>query len=124
MGLLFIGIGGAFGAISRFLVSRLMNNLLPLSLVPWGTIVVNVLGAFLLAFMLTSHQLKFQFSSNFLLMAGTGFLGAFTTFSTFSYEVFQLLRESPLRALFYVSVTLFVGFAATYAGIVLARMNS
>ena len=124
MGLLFIGIGGAAGAIARFLVSRLMNNLLPLSLEPWGTVVVNITGAFLLAFMLTAHQVKFQFSPNFLLMAGTGFLGAFTTFSTFSFETFQLLRESPLRALLYISITLLVGFAAAYAGIVLGRMNS
>lgn len=124
MGLLFIGIGGALGAISRFLVSRLMNTLLPLSLVPWGTILVNVLGAFILGFMLTAHQVKFQFSPNFILLAGTGFLGAFTTFSTFSFEAFQLLRESPLRALLYVSITLFVGFAAAYGGIVLGRMNS
>jgi CrcB protein len=90
--ILVIGIGGFCGAISRFIISRQMALLLGDSF-PYGTLLVNALGSFLLGFLSRYLLQHFVVSELVRVSLLIGFLGAFTTFSTFSYESMMLMQE-------------------------------
>lgn len=90
---LFVGLGAAFGGALRYWLSGVMQKLIP-SHLPVGTLTVNVLGSFLLGFLIFGLEGKDMLSGEWKLVLATGFCGAFTTFSTFSLEVSQLLKES------------------------------
>ncbi|WP_210365159.1 CrcB family protein [Bacillus sp. REN3] len=108
-----IAIGGLAGAISRFWVS----NMLKTKLVPVSTIAVNLLGAFLLGF-LTGKGIE----GNAYLLAGTGFLGAFTTFSTLNVDLLMLLKSKEVKAaFFYFFVTYGGGGVCAVAGVAAGR---
>lgn len=83
--LLLVGVGGFFGAITRFSVSRFINNRFSFR-IPVATFIINVLGSFLLGLML-----GIGLNKSVLLLFGTGYMGAFTTFSTFKLEGVELL---------------------------------
>lgn len=98
--LLWIGLGGFVGANARFLVSNwaVENFALRFNLgTPIGTLMVNVIGSFILGalFMLTESYVArgMQFPDNVRLLIGTGFCGAFTTFSTYAVETVVLARS-------------------------------
>lgn len=86
--ILYIGLGGFFGSIARFLTAKFVNNLFPNF--PFGTLVVNVAGSFVLGFLLYSVAYGKNISSDLRDMIAIGFIGAFTTMSTFAYESFRL----------------------------------
>ncbi|MBT4090500.1 MAG: fluoride efflux transporter CrcB [Deltaproteobacteria bacterium] len=90
--ILVIGIGGFFGAISRFIISKQMALLLGDDF-PYGTLLVNAVGSFLLGFLSRYLMEHFVVSELVRVSLLIGFLGAFTTFSTFSYESIMLLQE-------------------------------
>jgi CrcB protein len=121
MQLLYVGLGGFLGAISRWGISKGIQILLPLALLPWGTLVVNVLGSFALTWLMTAHYYRFHVSPQLLLFVGTGFMGAFTTFSTFSYETITLFSESVVRGLLNAALMLTACLAAALLGFLLAR---
>lgn len=103
-----VGIGGFFGAIARFSISKSLNQLT----FPKGTLAVNLLGAFLLG-LFTGIQLN----EMFLLLVGTGFLGAFTTFSTIQLEVINIKRKKNNKsAILYILITYGFGIALAYLG--------
>ncbi|TNE74098.1 fluoride efflux transporter CrcB [bacterium] len=90
MNLIWVGIGGALGAISRYKLTEWINSLTP-GLFPFGTLTVNVLGSFILGFIIGMvHQGNLQEPMR--LAIATGFLGALTTFSTFSMETIELFK--------------------------------
>ena len=119
--ILFIGLGGFFGAIARYLVGIWANDTLKLGNFPIGTFIANILGCLFIGYL---SQLLIQrdlFTPDVRAMILTGFLGAFTTFSTFSNETFQLLREGELGlAVGYAVGSLIVGLFAVWAGFSLA----
>ncbi|MCE1165146.1 MAG: fluoride efflux transporter CrcB [Bacteroidetes bacterium] len=86
--ILYIGFGGFFGSIARFLTAKFVNNIFPNF--PFGTLVVNVAGSFVLGFLLYSVAYGKNISSDLRDMIAVGFIGAFTTMSTFAYESFRL----------------------------------
>lgn len=88
--LLWIGIGGFLGAISRFLISGAVNRMTG-SGFPYGTMAVNVIGSFMIGFLFLYFENHASSSMRALLV--TGLLGALTTFSTFSLETVLLLQE-------------------------------
>ncbi len=90
--LLYIGLGGFLGAISRYIISKNINQLV--SSFPLGTLVVNFTGSFILGFLLYSVSLGKNISSDIRDFIAIGFIGAFTTMSTFAYESFRLLELS------------------------------
>jgi CrcB protein len=92
--ILYIGIGGFLGAITRYLVSRFLNNLF--SMFPFGTLFVNVGGSFILGFIMFSLAFGKSINTNLRDMITIGFIGALTTMSTLSYETFRLAEINEL----------------------------
>jgi CrcB protein len=117
--LLAIAVGGAGGAVARYLVGGWVQDLAG-SFFPWGTLAVNVLGSLLLGFSLAWLQVTLAPPEARALVA-IGFLGGFTTFSTFTYETLALLRDGEWwRAGGYAAGSLGLGVLAVFVGAALA----
>jgi CrcB protein len=110
-------IGAGFGGSLRYYVSALFYRIFPV-LFPVGTLAVNFLGSFLLGLLIYGFDERELISSNMKLLLGVGFCGGFTTFSTFSLETLNLLKESQfllggLNILLNVAVSL-IGVYTAY----------
>lgn len=116
MNLLYVALGGAGGAMARYGLEAWVRERTGLGF-PWGTLVVNVLGSFLLGVVLSS-LVDARFSDELRALLAIGLLGAFTTFSTFSYEIVHLLASGAWgRALTYAAGSLLLGIAAVWIGL-------
>jgi CrcB protein len=123
MTLLVIAIGGAFGAVSRYLTSGWVQTLAG-GFFPWGTMAVNVAGSLVLGFMMVWLQ-STATSAEMRDLVTIGFLGSFTTFSTFSYETAAMLRDGEWwRAGGYTAGSVALGLCAVALGAVLATTLS
>lgn len=119
--ILSVAAGGAFGAAARYLigVSPLQNFF---GKFPFSTFVVNVFGSFLMGFLFVILTEKVFSSEAFRLFVLVGFLGALTTFSTFEFEIWILIRENRYGTAFaYLFSSVLLGFAAVLGGIRLAE---
>ena len=118
MNLLALAIAGATGTLARYGLGLLIAGWLRGlgSSFPLGTLVINVLGSFVLSYV-TTLALNGRLSLDVRLAMGTGFCGAFTTFSTFELEAHGLIsRGANLEAGLYVMGNLILGFAAVLVG--------
>ena len=117
--ILAVAAGGALGAVARYLASGWVARLAPGSRFPWGTLVVNVSGAFVLGVVMaatTSGRLSMSPAARTFVTIGV--LGAFTTFSTFSYETLEAIRLRDWGlGLANVMASLVVGLAACWVGL-------
>jgi CrcB protein len=113
--------GGAIGALARFYVSTGVYRLLGRDF-PWGTLSVNVLGSFAMGLLFVLLLERSLVSAEVRSALLVGFLGAFTTFSTFSLETLTLVEQGEmLRALLNVTASVLLCIAACWAGIIAAR---
>jgi CrcB protein len=113
-GILLIGIGGFLGATARYVLSTLIGRTFSTAF-PYGTLTVNLIGSFALGRILGEAS-----SESVVHFAVVGFLGAFTTFSTISWESITLWRERRRLMLFvYLAATYLLGFAFAYLGLTL-----
>jgi fluoride exporter len=111
MELLLVGLGGMLGSLSRYLLGKTISEKLP-SAFPAGTFVINSLGAFLLGVAVSAG-----ISGRAYLFCADGFLGAFTTFSTFTYEGFSLIQRKDKRnAVLYTLGSVLFGLLLFTAG--------
>lgn len=116
-----VAAGGALGAVARYhlggnVFSRVASPL------PIATFVINVTGSFILGFFLTLVTERIHFSPHWRLAVAVGFVGAYTTFSTFEYETLRLAEErGVMLALLNVVLSVTVGFAAVWGGMALAH---
>lgn len=119
---LLVGLGGFIGANARFVVARLVGALFETRF-PLGTFIINISGSFLLGVLGTLVAQKVMPNSEPMRLAlGVGFLGAYTTFSTFEFETHALFDDgSWLTATTNMFASLFVGLLAVRAGIVVAK---
>lgn len=111
--------GGGAGSALRFLISRSLNQA---TVLPLGTLMVNVVGSLLIGFLLGMGYRQQVLSTNAMLLLATGFCGGFTTFSAFSYENQVFLKAGDFLSLgIYIVSSLILGVAAVFGGIYFSR---
>lgn len=116
-----VALGGAIGAVARYWLGGLINSRLTMQF-PLGTFVINVTGSFIIGFFLTLVSQRITIHPNWRLLIAIGFVGAYTTFSTFEYETLKLIEEgSVLSAALNVILSFVVGFIAVWLGVTAAR---
>ena len=116
-----VATGGALGAVLRYFLTYICKILFVSSI--YGTISVNIIGSFLIGYFITSNvgnNLSENFIKFFLII---GFLGSFTTFSAFSYEVIDLLNSKKYVTSFtYIFVSIFICIISAYLGTLLNKL--
>lgn len=121
--ILLVGAGGLLGSVSRYLVSGWVQRGVGGALFPWGTLAVNLVGCLVIGLLTGLVEVRQLFSAGTRVFLLIGFLGAFTTFSTFGYETYGLARGGEgLRALGNVGLQLAGGLVAVWLGDQLARL--
>jgi len=122
MDIILVALGGACGAVSRYLVGNVVGKTLG-SALPYGTLVINVVGCFFMGLLMTAIVEKQILPPAARLLLCVGFLGGFTTFSSFGYETFALLTSGKLGvALGYAGGSVILGILAAACGVYAARL--
>jgi len=117
----YVAVGGAVGAVGRHGLASLAGALLGHGF-PYGTLIVNVLGSFVLGLMIEASALAWSPSSEIRAMIVVGVLGAFTTFSTFSLDVVTMMtRGETAHALIYVGASVIASIGALWIGMAVLR---
>ncbi len=120
--LLVVGLGGFFGAIARYGVTRSMARFSADGF-PYGTIVVNLVGCLLIGVVFAVVETRPTIPANLRLFIMIGILGSFTTFSTFGHETLELLKSGAIGATFaYLIGSVAVGLVAVVAGRALGHL--
>ena len=119
--ILAVGIGSCIGGILRYLLSQFIQTKF-LSTFPFGTLSVNLIGCFLIGLIFGFSERSY-ISMEWRLFLVPGFLGGFTTFSSFSNETIALIRDGQSwLALSYVASSVLIGLIATFAGISIIKL--
>jgi CrcB protein len=122
MQILYLAIAGALGAVSRFLLSGFTYRLLG-SGFPYGTLCVNVIGSLLIGFVMQVGLNTDIIPQSLRTVITVGFLGAFTTFSTFSFETLNYIQDGVWgMALLNIAVNVIVCLLAVFAGIIIGKL--
>lgn len=119
MALLLVAVGGGIGSVARYLVGGWFANRFGPAF-PYGTFVINVTGSFIIGFFLAFAQERISLSPYWRLFFAVGFVGGYTTFSTFEYESVRLLQDGEmLLGALYLLGSVLTGGLAAIGGIVL-----
>lgn len=120
--LLLIALAGSLGTLARYGLGGLVQERIS-GVFPWGTVVVNLLGCLLFGIVWSSLEERWPTSGETRMIILVGFMGAFTTFSTFMFETAQLLGDREwLPALGYFTIHNVGGLAALVAGLAVGRL--
>jgi len=118
---LLIAIGGALGSVTRYLVGSAVTNRMGTRF-PYGTFVINLTACLIVGFFLAGVERRAEVNPALRFLIPIGFVGAYSTFSTFEWETFVHLQTGDfLIASLYVSLSILLGLLAVWAGVVLAR---
>lgn len=118
---LMVGIGGCLGSILRFwlgsyIVSKMGTRF------PYGTFVVNITGSFLVGLIFAWLTVRTSWSPNWRYLIPIGFIGGYTTFSSFEYETLRTIQDGQIGlGLLYVAASVVVGFVAVWGGMIAGR---
>jgi CrcB protein len=119
--ILAVALGGALGAVARYKTAGWTVAMVGHGF-PWGTLAVNVIGSFAMGVLIELGALKLTLSAEMRAFLATGFLGAFTTFSTFSLDVATLWERGALMpAGLYIAVSVALSILALFAGLAVVR---
>ncbi len=117
-----VGFGGFLGAIARFWLGGYVSTRMGTRF-PYGTFLINCTGSFLIGFIVTLLAEKTHWSPNWRYLIPIGFIGAYTTFSTFEYETFRVIQDGELLMTFLnVVLSVIVGFLAVWMGVIVGRL--
>lgn len=115
----YVGVGGFIGAIARYVIGLTISDQLTF---PLATLIVNLFGSFLLAYVTFVFFIKFPVADKLKIALTTGVLGSFTTFSALSVETITLIENDKLMvAIMYVIISAFGGLFMAYLGYLLQR---
>jgi CrcB protein len=115
--ILIIGVGGFVGAVTRYYFGNYVQGLTRSTTFPYGTLTINVLGCLLIGFLFNLPALHKTLDAEARLLLITGFLGAFTTFSTFGNESMRMFQKNEIGlALAYIAASLLGGLIAVWVG--------
>lgn len=118
--LLLVFIGGGFGSVLRYVISKYLNS--ATTGIPYGTFTVNILGSLLIGVILGLAVKNNTLNQSQTLLLATGFCGGFTTFSTFAYENHVFLKSGDFTTFaFYTIASFIVGFLAVFLGMFLVK---
>ena len=118
---LFVGIGGCLGSILRFWLGTYIGSKMG-SRFPYGTFVINVTGSFLIGLIFALLTVKTQWSPNWRYLIPIGFIGGYTTFSSFEYETLRSIQDGQIGlGLLYVATSVVFGLVAVWGGMIAGR---
>lgn len=121
---LFIAIGGSLGAIARYWVGAAVADRMG-SKFPYGTLVINITACLIIGFSLVFLERRTELNPAWRFLIPVGFIGAYSTFSTFEWETFATLETGAFfLAALYVALSFFLGLLAVWCGVLLARVVS
>ncbi len=121
--ILMVGMGGFAGSVCRYIVSDLSHRLFNDSFFPYGTLTVNVGGCLLIGLLGGLSETRQIFTPEVRAMIFIGFLGGFTTFSTFGYEIFTVARDGQfIAAMTNLMLHLILGFGAVWFGFSMSKL--
>jgi CrcB protein len=121
--LLWVGCGGFLGSAARYLLGGWLNRLAARALFPYETLVINAAGCLAIGFLAGLIETRGVLGPEARLFVLVGILGGFTTFSSFGYETFQLLRDGEaLAGTVNVVLQVVLGIGAVFAGHVFSRL--
>ena len=117
MNIMAVFLGGGLGAVIRYITSFYALKLIPIEL-PIATFAVNIVGCLALGFLYAIFIDKPDINSSLKLALTTGFCGGLTTFSTFSFEVFEMVKNAQfLQASIYLMLSIILGCIAVWIGV-------
>jgi CrcB protein len=117
-----IAIGGAIGALARFALGSYVGNRMGARF-PFGTMLINLSGSFLIGMIMTIIAERASVNRNLVYLVPIGFIGAYTTFSTFEFETLRLVQDGQMFAAFTnIGLSVVIGFAMVWLGVVAGRM--
>lgn len=120
----FIAVGGALGSLARFWVGSTIANRMGTRF-PYGTFIVNITACIIIGFSLTFLGRHTELNPAWRFLIPIGFIGAYSTFSTFEWETFSHLQAGAFFiAALYVVLSIFLGLVAVWCGILIARAFS
>lgn len=120
--IIIVMLGGSIGAVARYLIGNWSANRLGIDF-PYGTLLVNIAGCFLMGIIMTLITEKMHTHANVKLLLTVGFLGALTTFSSFSYETLHLLETNrPIPVLLNIFANVSGGLLAAWLGTAIVRL--
>ena len=116
-----VGLGGFLGSIARFWVGGYISDRMGTRF-PYGTFVINVTGSFLIGLTVTLLAERMHWNPNWRYLLPIGFIGAYTTFSTFEIETFSSLHDGAILIAFLnVALSVILGFIAVWLGVLAGR---
>jgi CrcB protein len=116
-----VGLGGFAGAIARFWLGEYIGNRMGTRF-PYGTFAINISGSFLIGLVVTVLAERTHWNMSWRYLIPIGFIGAYTTFSTFELEAFESMRDGQILIAFLnVALSAVIGFIAVWLGVITGR---
>lgn len=121
---LMVAFGGALGSMLRFWAGGFVSARMGTKF-PYGTFVINATASFLIGFIITLLAEKTHWSPNLRFLIPIGFIGGYSTFSTFEYETFRVVQDGEfLIAFLNIILSVIVGFLAVWLGVITGRLTA